>query len=173
MKIWSENNPDSWNANDLNFILVFNSLFRIRKFRRSALVHKTSMIRNSCKKSNISYDKKHFAVRMANQSICERENQSMEHTKRIVREQKFRLFDVLPCESNLRNHQATTRNNKGSVIFFDQKKPLLSPSVKNIVKIKTPQIEKNFIPKSGKYKGSLILSSSQVDFSQQRSFRKL
>ena len=61
-------------------------------------------------------------------------------------------------------------SNKGSIIFNnDTKRVTLSPSVKNIVKIRTPQLEKILIPKNGKYSGSVILSGIE----NTRSHRKL
>lgn len=62
-----------------------------------------TIIKNTTKKNHVPHDKKRFTVRMANASMNERENQSTESTKKVVREQTFRLFDVLPCDTNLRN----------------------------------------------------------------------
>ena len=67
------------------------------------------------------------------------------------------------------NHVMSSSNRGSIILNGDAKRVTLSPSVKSIVKIRTPQIEKILLPKGGKYSGSLILSG----LDNTRSHRKL
>ena len=89
---------------ELNFIFENPSILSVsQKISHNSTMERKTLIKNPSKKNTIPLDKKRFTVRMANYSMCERENQSVEHSKKMVREQTFRLFDVLPCDPNQRN----------------------------------------------------------------------